>query len=180
MKDAEGLNQVSDLGQEVLDRRCIKEIEGFVSIRYIGKKEDQTIPRFWLTLVRDGDAIYTHIPSTNIYHLLWVATAITQWRELTCSYACCGNNCSTAGPIHVSSQILWASSLLAATMSDLVKSLAIWQPKADQPHTKFFPTTSGLQGRDLLSEWLSKDTDHTPGKYGKVSPLWGKLWPVGN
>lgn len=78
MKDAEGLNQVSDLGQEVLDRRCIKEIEGFVSIRYIGKKEDQTIPRFWLTLVRDGDAIYTHIPSTNIYHLLWVATAITQ------------------------------------------------------------------------------------------------------
>jgi len=39
MKDAEGLNQGSDLGQEVLDRRCIKEMEEFVSIRYIGKKK---------------------------------------------------------------------------------------------------------------------------------------------
>lgn len=40
MKDAESLSQGSDLGQEVLDWRCIREIEEFVSIRYIGKEKE--------------------------------------------------------------------------------------------------------------------------------------------
>lgn len=72
MKDAEGLNQGSDLGQEVLDRSCIKEIEEFVSIRYIGKKKKITDNSKVLAYISQRWRCHLHTHSFNKYFSLIV------------------------------------------------------------------------------------------------------------